>query len=76
MVISILSSADCQKYTKNTVFRQEFEPKFHTYHVCTVVKGVHKVQMKFFVIVKFKRAAKIVKIAVYRFLISLSVPEL
>ena len=36
-----------------------------------------KVQMKcFFLILEFERAAKIRKIAVYRFLISLLVPEL
>ena len=36
-----------------------------------------KVQMKcFFFIAEFERAAKIRKIAVYRFLISLLVPEL
>ena len=35
-----------------------------------------KVQMKCFFIAKFERAAKIRKIAVYRFLISFLVPEL
>ena len=35
-----------------------------------------KVQMKCFFIAEFERAAKIRKIAVYRFLISLLVPEL
>ena len=37
---------------------------------------VIKVQMKCFFIPEFERAAKIRKIAVYRFLISLLVPEL
>ena len=35
-----------------------------------------KVQMKFFFVAEFERAAKIRKNAVYRFLISLLVPEL
>ena len=43
----------------------------------TVNKSDFKVQMKcFFFIAEFERAAKIRKIAVYRFLISILVPEL
>ena len=38
--------------------------------------ALFKVQMKCFFIAEFERAAKIRKIAVYRFLISLLVPEL
>ena len=41
--------------------------------VCDVI---FKVQMKCFFIAEFERVAKIRKIAVYRFLISLLVPEL
>ena len=48
-----------------------FDYCFHHYH-----KSAFKVQMKRFFIPEFERAAKIRKIAVYRFLISLLVPEL
>ena len=49
---------------------------YHSIIVHDVVYGL-KVEMKCFLFVaEFKRAAKIRKIAVYRFLISLLVPEL
>ena len=41
-----------------------------------VTKTLLKVQMKCFFIAEFERAAKVRKAAVYRFLISLLVPEL
>ena len=55
---------------QNVICRSHLSPKFapKTY-------GSVKVQMTFF-IAEFERAAKIKKIAVYRFLISLLVPEL
>ena len=47
----------------------------HIDETCTVYIII-KVQMKCFFIAEFDRAAKIRKIAVYRFLMSLLVPEL
>ena len=41
-----------------------------------ISQNLFKVEMKYFLIAEFERVAKIRKIAVYRFLISVLVPEL
>ena len=61
-------------------FSRRFDEKKQ--HSCYFKKRGHKeeknlkVHMKWFFIAEFERAAKIRKIAIYRFLISLPVPEL
>ena len=69
---------DILSYRSLSIFAGLSLSKFE--HTCLYVRMISKrrvkVQMKCFFIAEFERAAKFRKVVVYRFLISLLVPEL